>query len=166
MYTYTCGYTYNTTQYACIHAYTKVYIPIHIYLHIRKYVHNTYFSPKNTYCVRIVHKIRTLKINTCKYVHVKLLMFTHQDAETRVKSLQTPGVLEPFTLVRHAQVPNARRFEKAMHIYFRDLRVYKRKEFFVVDADEINSFFDIVENKVEGNTDETEQWQYALQKAK
>ena len=94
------------------------------------------------------------------------LGFTLQDAETRVKSLQTAGVLEPFTLVRHAQVPNARRFEKAMHIYFRDLRVYKRKEFFVVDADEINSFFDIVENKVEGNTDETEQWQYALQKAK
>ena len=36
------------------------------------------------------------------------LGFTSKDAETRVKALQTAGVLEPFQLVRHAHVPDAR----------------------------------------------------------
>ena len=36
------------------------------------------------------------------------LGFTCRDAETRVKALQTAGVLEPFQLVRHAHVSDAR----------------------------------------------------------
>ena len=36
------------------------------------------------------------------------LGFTGKDAETRVKALQTAGVLDPFRLVRHAHVPDAR----------------------------------------------------------
>ena len=36
------------------------------------------------------------------------LGFTFQNAETRVKALQTAGVLESFELVRHAHVPDAR----------------------------------------------------------
>ena len=36
------------------------------------------------------------------------LGFTNIDAETRVKALQTAGVLEPFHLVRHARVSDAR----------------------------------------------------------
>jgi hypothetical protein len=36
------------------------------------------------------------------------LGFTFRDAETRVKELRSAGVLEPFTLVRHAKVPEAR----------------------------------------------------------
>ena len=93
------------------------------------------------------------------------LGFTFQDAETRVRALQTAGVLEPFTLVRHAHVPDARRYERAMHIFFRGVRVYKRKEFFVASAEEINLFFDMVENKAEGSSDEQEQWEYALKAA-
>ena len=34
--------------------------------------------------------------------------FTFKDATTRVRALQTAGVLEPFELIRHAKVPNAR----------------------------------------------------------
>ena len=34
--------------------------------------------------------------------------FTFKDAETRVRALQTAGVLEPFKLIRHARVPDAR----------------------------------------------------------
>ena len=34
--------------------------------------------------------------------------FTFKDAATRVRALQTAGVLEPFVLVRHAVVPDAR----------------------------------------------------------
>ena len=36
------------------------------------------------------------------------LGFTCKDAETRVRALQTAGVLEPFQLTRHAHVPDAR----------------------------------------------------------
>ena len=34
--------------------------------------------------------------------------FTFKDAKTRVRALQTAGVLKPFKLVRHAKVPDAR----------------------------------------------------------
>jgi len=40
--------------------------------------------------------------------HLFKMGFTFKDAETRVKALQTAGVLEPFELVRHAAVPDAR----------------------------------------------------------
>ena len=43
-----------------------------------------------------------------RMVFLHKLGFTLQDAETRVKALQTAGVLEPFELERHAYVPNAR----------------------------------------------------------
>jgi len=83
--TYIYVYTYNTSQYMCIRANTWQYASIRIYVHIRKYVHNTYFSPESTYCVRIWHKIRTLKFNTCKYVHVKLLMKFDDPNSQRIK---------------------------------------------------------------------------------
>ena len=41
-------------------------------------------------------------------VHLHKLGFMYQDAETRVRTLQTAGMLEPFELVHHAYVPNAR----------------------------------------------------------
>ena len=94
------------------------------------------------------------------------LGFTFQDAQTRVKALQTAGVLESFELVRHAHVPDARLYEKAMHIYFRDVRVYKRKEFFAADADDINRFFNIVESQDADHSVEADQWVYALAKAR
>ena len=59
-----------------------------------------------------------------------------------------------------------RLYEKAMHIFFRDIRVYKRKEFFAASTEEINLFFDIVEGKSTESTEEMEQWAYALDKAK
>ena len=90
--------------------------------------------------------------------------FSFSDAETRVRALQTAGVLEPFKLVRSAKVPDARMYEKAMHIYFKDVRVYKRKEFFATSNEEINQFFDMVEG-TGGEEDEKEQWAYALAKA-
>ena len=88
--------------------------------------------------------------------------FSFGDAETRVRGLQTAGVLEPFKLVRRAKVPDARLYEKAMHIYFKDVRVYKRKEFFATSNEEVNQFFDMVE--ADGGDDE--QWACAIAKAK
>ena len=88
------------------------------------------------------------------------LGFTYRDAKTRVRELQTAGVLEPFELVRHVHVPDARLYEKAMHIFFQDVRVYKRKEFFAVSDDDINAFFDIVQG-----TQASEQWALALKLA-
>ena len=51
-----------------------------------------------------------------------------------------------------------------MHLFFRDVRVYKRKEFFAVTTDDVNRFFDLVD----GNEDDKElkdQWNEALKKA-
>ena len=100
------------------------------------------------------------------------LGFTNKDATTRVRALQTAGVLEPFELVREAEVPNARLYEKAMHIYFRDVRIHKRKEFFAISREEVNRFFDMLTTD-EGTTkevhttfdEEQKQWLYSLAKA-
>ena len=51
-----------------------------------------------------------------------------------------------------------------MHIFFRGVRVHKRKEFFVTSTADINEFFDIVEGKIT-QTDESSQWEQALSKA-
>ena len=59
-----------------------------------------------------------------------------------------------------------RLYEKAMHIYFRDVRVYKRKEFFAASADDINRFFNIIESEDGNHPVEMEQWVYAMAKAK
>ena len=40
--------------------------------------------------------------------HLYKMGFTYKDAETRVKALQTAGVLEPFELIRCAKVADAR----------------------------------------------------------
>jgi len=37
-----------------------------------------------------------------------------------------------------------RRYEQAMHRFFRDVRVHKRKEFFAATADDVHRFFDMV----------------------
>lgn len=90
--------------------------------------------------------------------------FTFGSASTRVKALQTAGVLEPFVLVRHAHVPDARTYEKAMHEFFKDVRVHKRKEFFAVNTEDVNKFFDMVEGK-ECTEEDMEDWNAALAKA-
>ena len=51
-----------------------------------------------------------------------------------------------------------------MHIFFRGVRVHKRKEFFVTSAEEINEFFDMVEGKIT-QTNDSSQWTMALERA-
>ena len=51
-----------------------------------------------------------------------------------------------------------------MHIFFRGVRVHKRKEFFVTTAEDINTFFDIVEGKITEH-DDCAQWAFTLEKA-
>ena len=45
-----------------------------------------------------------------------------------------------------------------MHIFFRGVRVHKRKEFFAVSAEDINAFFDTEHA-------DCDQWTFALKKA-
>jgi hypothetical protein len=93
------------------------------------------------------------------------LGFTFGTAEERVAGLQTAGVPEPFTLVCSFRVLDARGYEKAMHIYFHSLRVYKRKEFFAVSTEEINLFFDQLEGTRSRNSEETARWDFAVMEA-
>lgn len=60
-----------------------------------------------------------------------------------------------------ALTPLVRRlYEKAMHIFFRDVRVHKRKEFFAVSEEEIVAFFDMIEGKCQH--EDHHQWLFAL----
>jgi hypothetical protein len=52
-----------------------------------------------------------------------------------------------------------------MHRFFRDVRVYKRKEFFAAAADDVHRFFDVVEGKEVDDGDEYKTlWASVLQK--
>jgi hypothetical protein len=55
-------------------------------------------------------------------------------------------------------------FEKAMHIFFKDVRVYKRKEFFVLTIADVNRVFDLVTGKKEDDKFKDE-WKLAFRKA-
>ena len=56
-----------------------------------------------------------------------------------------------------------RRYEKAMHIYFARVRVYKRKEFFASSLEDVNQFFDMVEADSEGDeSPERKHWNFCL----
>jgi hypothetical protein len=50
-----------------------------------------------------------------------------------------------------------------MHIFFKDVRVYKRKEFFVLTIDDVNRFFDMIVLEKEGEF--KDQWELAIRKA-
>jgi hypothetical protein len=54
-----------------------------------------------------------------------------------------------------------------MHLFFRDVRVYRRKEFFAATAEDIHRFFDVVEGKDIDDADEYRMlWTSVLQKVK
>lgn len=90
------------------------------------------------------------------------LGFSCMGAANRVKQLQTAGLIEPFELVRAAKVPDARLYEKAMHLYFKQVRVYKRKEFFAIERDEVHRFFDQIEGVLERTPKEQQWWDWAF----
>jgi hypothetical protein len=71
------------------------------------------------------------------------LGFSRISAEHRLKQLSSAtGVAEPFVLEHKLHVPDARLYEKAMHIYFADSRIYgRKKEFFAVEQIELDQFF-------------------------
>ena len=58
-----------------------------------------------------------------------------------------------------------------MHLYFRDVRVYKRKEFFAASEDDVNRLFDFLtqppasEEEVDDHEATKELWAHALAKA-
>ena len=54
-----------------------------------------------------------------------------------------------------------------MHLFFRDVRVHKRKEFFAASTDDVHRFFDLMEDGNQGEGDEMSAlWAYALAKAR
>jgi len=93
------------------------------------------------------------------------LGFTCVGAANRVKQLQTAGMIEPFELVRAVKVPDARLYEKAVHLYFKQVRVYKRKEFFAVERDEVHRLFGQIEGVVERTPKEQQWWDWAFEAA-
>jgi hypothetical protein len=54
--------------------------------------------------------------------------------------------------------------EKAMHIFFKGVRVYKRKEFFVLTIADVNRFFDLVVGEKEDD-EFKDVWKLAYRKA-
>ena len=54
-----------------------------------------------------------------------------------------------------------------MHLFFRDVRVHKRKEFFAAAADDVHRFFDIVEGKeIDDEAEYKSLWTSVLKKVK
>lgn len=55
--------------------------------------------------------------------------------------------------------------EKAMHNFFRDVRVYKRKEFFAASDEDVQKFFDVVEGVADSDAEFKNQWERDLAQA-
>jgi hypothetical protein len=57
-----------------------------------------------------------------------------------------------------------RRYEKAMHRFFRDVRVHRRKEFFAATSEDVHQFFDVVDGRGADEADEcAAQWARVLE---
>jgi hypothetical protein len=63
-------------------------------------------------------------------------------------------------------VPDARLYEKAMHIFFADSRIYgRKKEFFAVEQHELDCFFRMLSGATPCSEKITARWEYAIQTA-
>ena len=96
------------------------------------------------------------------------LGYTKISAEHRVKGLSTcTGVAEPFTLEYKAYVPDVRLYEKAMHAYFSDARIYgRKKEFFAVEPQHLESFFAQLNGRIKWCEKDLAKWNFSLKTAK
>ena len=95
------------------------------------------------------------------------LGFSHVSAKQRVDQLsRTTGVAEPFVLEHKAYVPDARLYEKALHIYFADSRIYgRKKEFFAVEQEELDKFFHMLNGTIQWSEKNAARWKYAMRTA-
>jgi hypothetical protein len=95
------------------------------------------------------------------------LGFSRVSAEQRVDQLsRTTGVAEPFVLEHKSYVPDARLYEKAMHIYFADSRIYgRKKEFFAVEQVKLDEFFHMLNGTLQWNEKNAAKWKYAMRTA-
>ena len=95
------------------------------------------------------------------------LGFSRVSAEQRVDQLsRTTGVAEPFVLEHKSYVPDARLYEKAMHIYFADYRIYgRKKEFFAVEQDELDQFFHMLNGTQQWSEKRAAKWKHAMRTA-
>ena len=77
------------------------------------------------------------------------LGFSCISAEKRVDQLsKSTASAEQFTLICSVHVPDARVYEKAVHLYFDHVRIYgKKKEFFAIERTEAELLF----NRIKGN---------------
>lgn len=72
--------------------------------------------------------------------------------DKRLKSLNTAGVPSEFNLKFAKRVNDYKQVEKQLHKTLSAYRVKSKKEFFVVDLDEIKKAFDLLEGEWYGDT--------------
>ena len=90
--------------------------------------------------------------------------FSCLSAEKRIAQLsKSTAAAEPFFLLCSARVPDARTYEKAVHLYFSDARIYgKKKEFFAVDKLEIMDLFGKIKGEIAWDAKSIKKWNHAL----
>ena len=86
------------------------------------------------------------------------------DGNTRVLQLYTAGVPMRYVCRFEKRFPDWKLFEGAIHEYFKDLRVFKGKEFFKYSVEEAIKLTDQIDGLVLFSDDEKERWNRALAK--
>jgi hypothetical protein len=89
------------------------------------------------------------------------------DVGTRIKQLsRSTAAAEEFSLVCSAFVSDARLYERAVHIYFSEARIYgKRKEFFAIEREEAIELFERIKGSVRWDEKSYRHWKMALAEA-
>jgi hypothetical protein len=99
---------------------------------------------------------------TSPFPDLKKIGGTSKTGPLRVQQLTTAGVPEPYQCYRHVKVNDWYLFEKTMHEYFKDVRVYQGREFFLLSDEETDKICDQLEGLVEMNEKEAAKWEFAM----
>ena len=73
---------------------------------------------------------------------------TLRTPEIRARELSGTGMPEPFEVVAKLQCRNPFSMERAIHMHYANVRKYgKKKEFFMAEVDDVNQYFDSLEEQ-------------------
>jgi hypothetical protein len=88
------------------------------------------------------------------------------DGKTRARTLYDAGVPEPFTCRLEKRFSDWKLYERAIQAYLSNVRVYTKKEFFVITIHEAQSILDQIEGTASRTKDEEIRWNAAFAKTK
>jgi hypothetical protein len=82
----------------------------------------------------------------------------------RVQELSSsPGIPEPYKCIASIPVDDWRFFERAVHEFLKQSRVYPNREFFLISDDDVSKLCDQIQGKSKFSDKEETNWTFAME---